>query len=354
MKGIPLCLCLLFCYISGFSQSVSTNASTYNDGDKVIMTASGETNERYFQSFMLSGLPISTAPGEYYGVYITTRYVSDKMYQPGQSHKSEYHFTVHNSYSQPITVNLTFSCPTLSIPTPQTRTVSITVNPKPVVVEFGNDAKSQVFYRNNCPSGSGSDPYTYSVPAGKYKAGTKQDANNLAQNEINANGQNTANANTQCYQLYYNKEVSGSFLRNNCTTGAPDPIMAVPYTIAANAYSAKSQSEADALALANLNAKGQANANAVGACGAGLLGPRMVKKNNSYNFMVRGGYEGSTYSWSTYGATINGSRNTSEVEVQFNMSGSARLSVTVTAPNGYTQTLQSNFTVAECTNCPLE
>jgi len=354
MKRIPLFLCLLLCYVSGFSQSVSTNASTYNDGDKVIMTASGETNERYFQSFMLSGLPISTAPGEYYGVYITTRYVSDKMYQPGQSHKSEYHFTVHNSYSQPITVNLTFSCPTLSISTPQIRTVSITVNPKPVVVEFGNDAKSQVFYRNNCPSGSGSDPYSYSVPAGKYKAGTKQDANNLAQNEINANGQNTANANTQCYQLYYNKEVSGSFLRNNCANASPDPSMAVPYTIAANTYSAKSQSEADALALANLNTKGQANANAVGACGMALLGTDVAKKNNHYNFFVSGANAGSTFKWSVDRAKIIRINNNINVEVKFHLAGVATLSVEITAPNGEVKILKRSFDVDDCAICPIE
>ena len=60
---------------------------------------------------------------------------------------------------------------------------------------YFNVAASQVFYRN-CPGGSA---VTYSVPPGKYSSTVSQPAADLlATNDINANGQNYANANGTC------------------------------------------------------------------------------------------------------------------------------------------------------------
>ena len=79
---------------------------------------------------------------------------------------------------------------------------------------FYNVAKSQSFTKNNCPAGMISTAYTYSVPAGQYTSGISQaDADQQAQNDINTNGQNAANANSTCYYPYceFNAQSSNSF-----------------------------------------------------------------------------------------------------------------------------------------------
>jgi hypothetical protein len=65
------------------------------------------------------------------------------------------------------------------------------------ITQYGNDQQSAVFYKN-CPSGYTAEPYTYIVPANKYYASTKSDANVMAANDILANGQNEANINGLC------------------------------------------------------------------------------------------------------------------------------------------------------------
>jgi hypothetical protein len=65
--------------------------------------------------------------------------------------------------------------------------------------QFYNVAKSQTFTRNNCSPGYTPGTATYSVAAGKYASLISQaDADQQAQNDINANGQNYANANGTC------------------------------------------------------------------------------------------------------------------------------------------------------------
>jgi YD repeat-containing protein len=60
---------------------------------------------------------------------------------------------------------------------------------------------SQVFTRNNCTSCQTGGQVTYTVPAYTYSSSVSQaDANQLAQNDIAANGQNYANANGSCTQ----------------------------------------------------------------------------------------------------------------------------------------------------------
>jgi len=65
---------------------------------------------------------------------------------------------------------------------------------------FFNDEKSQRFTRNNCPPDQGLGLfYTYLVPARKWSSTiNKDDANRLAQEDIDINGQNAANANARC------------------------------------------------------------------------------------------------------------------------------------------------------------
>lgn len=129
---------------------------------------------------------------------------------------------------------------------------------------YYNTSRSQVFTRNNCAAGYTGTPVTYSVPAGRYRSVISQaDADAKAIAEINANGQNYANANGSC--VFYNVAVSQSFTRNNCP--APQIGGTVTYTVPAKRYSSTiSQADADAKAQADINANGQNYANVNGTC----------------------------------------------------------------------------------------
>jgi len=64
---------------------------------------------------------------------------------------------------------------------------------------FHNVAKSQVFTKKNCPTWYTGNSVTYTVPAGKYSSTISQSAaDQLAQNDINTNGQNYANTVGTC------------------------------------------------------------------------------------------------------------------------------------------------------------
>jgi hypothetical protein len=68
-----------------------------------------------------------------------------------------------------------------------------------VPVIYYNDLKTQSFTRNNCPSGYSGSSVTYTVAANTYSSTIDKDAaNQLAQNEINAQGQTYANTNGTC------------------------------------------------------------------------------------------------------------------------------------------------------------
>lgn len=77
----------------------------------------------------------------------------------------------------------------------QPETCPLTPNP----VYYFNVQMSQVFTRNNCPAGQTGSQVTYTVPANTYSSTISQaDANQQAQNDINANGQTYANTNGTC------------------------------------------------------------------------------------------------------------------------------------------------------------
>jgi YD repeat-containing protein len=129
---------------------------------------------------------------------------------------------------------------------------------------FISVAKSGNFTRNNCAAGAVAGTVTYSVPTGKYSSSTSQiDADQKAQDEVNANGQAYANANAPC--TFYNVVKSGNFTRNNCASGGTPGT--VTYTVAAGTYtSITSQAAADALAQNDVNTNGQAYANTNATC----------------------------------------------------------------------------------------
>lgn len=87
---------------------------------------------------------------------------------------------------------------------------------------YYNSTQSQSFTRNNCGSGAIGGSYTYTVPENTYSSYDSQAAaNQLAQNEINANGQNMANTNGTCtpincpLSMYINGGGSVSVLNQN-------------------------------------------------------------------------------------------------------------------------------------------
>jgi hypothetical protein len=131
---------------------------------------------------------------------------------------------------------------------------------------FYNAAVSKTFSRNNCPANTDPGTYTYSVPYGTYTSTLSQEhANQLAQNAIDAYGQNAANAEASC--KFYSAAKSGTFVRNNC--GANYTGGSVTYSVPYGAFtSTVSQTDADNLAQADVNNNGQAYANINGTCTA--------------------------------------------------------------------------------------
>lgn len=132
---------------------------------------------------------------------------------------------------------------------------------------YGSDAISGEFTRSNCGSGYQGGIATYTVPAGTYSAYSKAEANTMAQNDLNTNGQAYANENGSCQVLYYNVVKSGQFTRDNCGSGYVGST--VSYTVSAGTYSTvASQAAADQMAIDDVNNNGQAYANANGTCTA--------------------------------------------------------------------------------------
>ncbi|MGE8537064.1 MAG: DUF5977 domain-containing protein [Chryseobacterium sp.] len=119
---------------------------------------------------------------------------------------------------------------------------------------FYNTAKSQTFTKN-CPPG-GLASYTYVVPAQKYSSEISQaDADQKAQDDLNTNGQNQANA----IPCFYSVEKSKVFTKN---CGADAVSNTYTYVVPAKKYSSDiSQADADQKAQNDVNTNGQNEAN---------------------------------------------------------------------------------------------
>jgi hypothetical protein len=84
---------------------------------------------------------------------------------------------------------------------------------------YYNDTQSKVFYKNDCPGGQSTIPYTYSIAANTYSSYiSKQDANNKAIQALNTNGQNYANQNGSC-MIYVRLSYENVFNSWNYTSG---------------------------------------------------------------------------------------------------------------------------------------
>jgi len=133
-----------------------------------------------------------------------------------------------------------------------------------VPTKYFNNYLSKSYVKGNCVAGEGSS-VTYRVPANKYSSTISQaDADSKAQVDMDANGQNYANANGICF--FSNVYIEQTFTRNNCEVGVNGS--QVKYSVPAGKYvSTISQADANAKATAEITAMGQTNANENGACG---------------------------------------------------------------------------------------
>ena len=134
---------------------------------------------------------------------------------------------------------------------------------------YKNVRKSEYFTKNDCnEEAEKGERLEYVVPAGKYTSMISQeDADQKALDDIEKNGQNWVNQNGKCItSLWYNKEQSKEFQKNNCDPDTEEGSK-VRFTIPANSYTSTiSQADADQKAIDALNKGGQDYANSHGKC----------------------------------------------------------------------------------------
>jgi hypothetical protein len=96
---------------------------------------------------------------------------------------------------------------------------------------YYNAQASQAFARNNCTSPAFGTTVTYTVPPGEYSSTTSQAAaNQLATNDITANGQNYANANGSCVTC----SISASSPFSTITTSITSTATTTTFTLGIN------------------------------------------------------------------------------------------------------------------------
>ncbi len=129
---------------------------------------------------------------------------------------------------------------------------------------FYSRGASEIFTKNTCSTGYIGSDVLFTVPANKYTSTISQyDADQKLQADINANGQNYANSNGTCIQLFTNVAKSQSFATQSCPVGSAGG--SVLYSVSAGKYSSTiSQTDANQLAQDEIDANGQANANMAG------------------------------------------------------------------------------------------
>ena len=141
---------------------------------------------------------------------------------------------------------------------------NIAKKPTGCPVSYSNLAVSEIFIKNDCPSGSIGSAVTYIIPAGKYSSTISQDiVDQQVQNELDTYGQAYANANGTCTQLFYNTALAQTFYKEGCDIGYEGT--AYTYTVPAGRYtSIISQADANEQAQDDMDANGQTYANLPG------------------------------------------------------------------------------------------
>jgi hypothetical protein len=271
MKKLLLLFSLLLVSLTGFSQiSFTPNKTTVASGEVITVTANGENSSAYINNIVSGNTgSADTPPSQTNANFINGSSIDNKVTYnyPVGSIKSSFTCSVTNSnqYTD-ITATFYINCYITSGvfgSTPFYINIPFTLTVQHALI--GNEAKSGTYYKS-CGPGYGSEPYTYTVPANKYKEKTLAEANAKADADLAANGQTLANANLICKVQYDSDPMSGSFTKNNCPqTYEPGP--AVIYSIPAGAkHSFTSVAEANVLATQYLNVKGQDYANSNTEC----------------------------------------------------------------------------------------
>lgn len=137
-----------------------------------------------------------------------------------------------------------------------------------------NVEKSKVFYKNDCEDGFIGAPYTYTVEAGKYTSDVSQeDADQKALDDIEKNGQEQANLNSECVTdpNYFVGKASARVQKNDCDaesqTGSFVDLTEKDLAGYPDAFvSRESQEAANALAEAAMEEQKQDLANKKGTC----------------------------------------------------------------------------------------
>ncbi len=90
----------------------------------------------------------------------------------------------------------------------------ISYKPGGCTQSFSNKAITEVFIKNDCGNGYIGGEVFYSIPAGRYTSTVSQAAADVqAQMELNLLGQNYANTNGTCIQVYGNDQQSQNFVK---------------------------------------------------------------------------------------------------------------------------------------------
>lgn len=85
---------------------------------------------------------------------------------------------------------------------------------------YGNKEIVRTFTRNNPPAGYVGGSVDYRVPANVYFGDTQEEADNKAEDDIKANGQDYANTYADIIPaVWYNDQVCDEFIKNNCVSG---------------------------------------------------------------------------------------------------------------------------------------
>ncbi len=204
MKKILLIVSLLSSFFSiANAQSLYTSSTNVASGGTITVTGVAESSFNRITNVSFSNsIDIGTVSGGSGGA--VTAVLSDiVLFNAATSVATSFKLKFSTTHTTDVNVLVSVTLTIYNSQTNKTTTVptnigTITVKPATVTTYY-NTARSQVFNKNNCGSGYVGSAVTYSVPANKYSSTTSQaDANNKAQNEINANGQTYANTNGSC------------------------------------------------------------------------------------------------------------------------------------------------------------
>lgn len=134
-------------------------------------------------------------------------------------------------------------------------------------IVYYNEERSVSFVRNDCPGGEPCGDVVYTVPAGKYTSTISvQQANILADGEIQREGQKNANLYGKCKVVYYNQAISKLFFKSDCEEGKADEDGYL-FEVQTGAFkSTVSQFDADTKAKEHLEEFGQKYADLYGTC----------------------------------------------------------------------------------------